>query len=252
MKRILVAMLALVATGATAQDKKFPDPEPMRAAMTEFWYPQPDVVTTDDFDDKMIAPPSDAIILYNGETTKEWVTTKGENIQWVSEGGVLTVKPRSGSIKTVREFDDFQLHIEWSAPSEVVSESQGRGNSGVFLQERYEVQMLDSYQNPTYSNGQAGSIYKQTPPLVNAMQKPGKWNVYDIIYTAPIFKNGKMVQKPRVTVLHNGVLVQNHTAILGTTEYIGLPKQTEHGKAPISLQDHGNETRFRNIWIREL
>lgn len=157
----------------------------------------------------------------------------------------MTVKPHSGSIRTKKDFGDFQLHLEWSAPTEIVGESQGRGNSGVFMQGMYEVQILDNYQNETYANGQAGSIYKQTPPLVNACQKPGKWNTYDIIYTAPRFKeDGSLQSHGRITVLHNGVLVQNNTMILGTTEFIGFPRIVAHGKGPIILQDHLNPGAF--------
>ena len=158
-----------------------------------------------------------------------------------------------GDISTKKEFGDFQLHVEWSAPEEVKGESQGRGNSGIFLQDRYELQVLDNYKNRTYANGQAGSIYKQHRPLVNAMRKPTEWNTYDIIYTAPRFKeDGSLFSPAQVTVLHNGVLVQNDVDLKGPTEYIGLPEYKAHGKAPISLQDHGNPVQYRNIWIREL
>ena len=184
----------------------------------------------------------------------EWVNCEeGKPVGWQIENGIMTVKPHSGSIRTKKDFGDFQLHLEWSAPTEIVGESQGRGNSGVFMQGMYEVQILDNYQNETYANGQAGSIYKQTPPLVNACQKPGKWNTYDIIYTAPRFKeDGSLQSHGSITVLHNGVLVQNNTMILGTTEFIGFPRIVAHGKGPIILQDHLNPVRFRNIWIREL
>ncbi|MFI3321004.1 MAG: DUF1080 domain-containing protein [Rikenellaceae bacterium] len=238
---------------AFAQQKEYPIAPKMSAEMTEVWLPQPEIVTTDDFDNKMVKAPSDAIILYDGTSTNEWKKAKkDEKIEWISEDGVLTILPKSGSIKTLREFGDCQLHIEWSVPEDTQGEGQDRGNSGVLMQERYEIQILDNYNNETYANGQAGSIYKQTAPLVNAMQKPGKWNVYDIIYTAPIFKDGKMVVNPNVTVIHNGVVIQNNTDILGTTQYIGLPQIEEHGRASILLQDHRNPVMFRNIWIREL
>ena len=158
--------------------------------------------------------------------------------------------------KTKRNFKDFQLHLEWRVPVGITGESQARGNSGVFMQGIYEIQILDNFENETYVNGQAGSIYKQTPPLVNAMNPPGEWNTYDIIYTAPTFKeDGTYRTHPTVTVIQNGVLLQNNTTILGTTEYIGFPKVREHEEGPIILQDHGDPSEaisFRNIWIREL
>ena len=206
-------------------------------------------------DNAVVAPPSDAVVLLGlkDNAISEWVNCEeGKPVGWQIENGIMTVKPHSGSIRTKKDFGDFQLHLEWSAPTEIVGESQGRGNSGVFMQGMYEVQILDNYQNETYANGQAGSIYKQTPPL-NACQKPGKWNTYDIIYTAPRFKeDGSLQSHGRITVLHNGVLVQNNTMILGTTEFIGFPRIVAHGKGPIILQDHLNPVRFRNIWIREL
>ena len=224
--------------------------------MSEFWTPQPKIVTPPDMDNAVVAPPSDAVVLLGltDNAISEWVNCEeGKPVGWQIENGIMTVKPHSGSIRTKKDFGDFQLHLEWSAPTEIVGESQGRGNSGVFMQGMYEVQILDNYQNETYANGQAGSIYKQTPPLVNACQKPGKWNTYDIIYTAPRFKeDGSLQSHGSITVLHNGVLVQNNTMILGTTEFIGFPRIVAHGKGPIILQDHLNPVRFRNIWIREL
>jgi len=166
------------------------------------------------------------------------------------------VNKGTGNIRTIREFKDFQLHIEWQIPSNISGESQLRGNSGIFLQGRYELQVLDNYNNRTYSNGQAGSIYKQTPPLINVMRPPGEWNVYDIIYTAPRFKeNGLLFSPARITVLQNGVVIQNNTEIKGNTPYVGLPSYKAHGKGPIELQDHGDPSKpinYRNIWIRDL
>jgi hypothetical protein len=165
----------------------------------------------------------------------------------------MTVQKGAGDIRTKQAFGDCQLHIEWRAPVEVIGDSQGRGNSGIFLQSTYEVQVLDSYNNRTYSNGQAASIYKQHMPLVNACRPPGEWQTYDIIYEAPIFHDDGTLARPAfITVIHNGVLVQNHVMLKGHTPYIGLPKYTAHGKLPIRLQDHGNPVSFRNIWIREL
>ena len=252
---LLSAWCVGVCAGAAGQDaKKYPDPAPMTHDMSEFWTPQPKIVTPPDMDNAV--PPSDAVVLLGlkDNAISEWVNCEeGKPVGWQIENGIMTVKPHSGSIRTKKDFGDFQLHLEWSAPTEIVGESQGRGNSGVFMQGMYEVQILDNYQNETYANGQAGSIYKQTPPLVNACQKPGKWNTYDIIYTAPRFKeDGSLQSHGRITVLHNGVLVQNNTMILGTTEFIGFPRIVAHSKGPIILQDHLNPVRFRNIWIREL
>ena len=231
--QVLCGMLCMgICMNAQGQEeKKYPDPAPMQPEMSEFWTPQPKIVVPPDMDQAIIAPPSDAIVLLGleADNADEWVNCDpNKTVEWGVEKGIMTVKPNSGSIRTKREFGDFQLHVEWSAPTEIVGESQGRGNSGVFMQGLYEVQILDNYGNETYANGQAGSIYKQTPPLVNACQKPGKWNTYD------------------------GVLIQNNTMILGTTEFIGFPRIVAHGKGPIILQDHLNPVRFRNIWIREL
>ena len=217
---------------------------------TEVWYPEARVVTTG----KITSPPSDAIVLFDGTNFNEWVTAKDQkNPGWKLADNAMTVVKGTGDIMTKKEFGDIQLHIEWRTPSELVSEGQGRGNSGVFLQSRYEVQVLDSQSSKTYSNGQAGAIYKQSIPLVNACKKPGEWQVYDIIYTAPKFnKDGIKVSSAYITVLHNGVLIQNHSELQGTSEYIGLPKNIAHGDDGIQLQDHGNPTSFRNIWIRKL
>jgi hypothetical protein len=166
----------------------------------------------------------------------------------------MTVKPGSGGIKTKQGFGSCQLHIEWRAPEVVKGEGQGRGNSGIFLMEQYELQVLDMYNNKTYSNGQAGSIYKQASPLVNASRKPGEWQTYDILFTAPEFyEDGRVQSAARITVLHNGVLIQNNTTIWGRTQYIGIAKYEKHPSAlPIMLQDHGDLVSFRNIWIRPL
>ena len=154
----------------------------------------------------------------------------------------MTVNKQKGDIMTKRSFKDYQLHIEWMIPENITGEGQGRGNSGVYMQNKYEIQILDSYNSETYVNGQAGSIYKQSPPLVNSMRKPGEWNVYDIIYKAPTFtKEGKYRTYPTVTVIHNGVVVQNNATIIGTTEYIGFPKVAPHGDGPILLQSHGDQ-----------
>jgi hypothetical protein len=202
-------------------------------------------------------PPSDAIILFDGsDVNKEWEDSRGNPTKWILKDGELVCVKGSGVIQTKRKFNDFQLHIEWKAPSEVIGNGQGRGNSGVYLQGLYEVQVLDSYDNRTYRQGQAGSLYKQHAPLVNASRKPGEWQTYDIIYTAPRFERDSTLYftPPRVTVIHNGVLIQNNMNLRGPTLYTGIPEYAikKHGPGPIVLQDHGNPVAFRNIWIREL
>jgi len=233
---------------------KYPELEKMTPGMTEIWEPevkiiQPGVTNSD--------APSDAIVLFSGtELNSEWTDLQGNPSKWIVKDGVLISTRGAGFIKSKRKFENFQLHIEWRTPAEVSGESQGRGNSGVFLQELYEVQVLDSYNNRTYRNGQAGSLYKQYAPLVNVCKKPGEWQTYDIIYTAPTFGNdsASYVTRPRVTVLQNGVLIQNNVVLRGPTEYIGIPEYfiKKHGPGSIELQDHGNPVGYRNIWIREL
>lgn len=254
--RILIAfaLFFIVVTQLHAQEQKT---APMEPEMTEFWEPEPVVVSSgNSTPTAIVTAPSDAVILFDGKDLDKWKNSEGGPAEWEVKEGVFTVKKGSGDISTKREFNDFQLHIEWSVPSEITGKEQARGNSGIFLQGIYELQVLDSYNNRTYSNGQAGSIYKQTPPLVNAMRKPGEWNVYDIIYTAPRFKDdGSLFSQAKVTVLHNGIVIQNHTSIKGNTPYIGLPTYTKHGKGPIKLQDHGDPSEpisYRNIWLREL
>jgi hypothetical protein len=220
--------------------------------MTEIWGSEVQIITPGQTPSDA---PSDAIVLFNGvDLASEWTNTTAATGMDCS-GWLRNRKKRNGSIKTKRVFNDYQLHIEWRSPSEVTGTSQGRGNSGIFMQERYEIQVLDNYDNRTYRNGQAGSVYKQHAPLVNACKKPGEWQTYDIIYTAPRFNDdGTFFTPPTVTVLHNGVLVQNNSKMRGPTEYIGIPEYTvkKHGPGSISLQDHGNPVSFRNIWIREL
>jgi hypothetical protein len=199
-------------------------------------------------------PPSDAIILFDGKDLSGWKSLRdGGDAKWLVQDGYMQVT-RTGDIATKQEFGDCQLHVEWATPAEVKGESQGRGNSGVFLMGRYEVQVLDSYQNPTYFHGQAASIYKQHAPLVNASRKPGEWQTYDIIFSAPVFDEiGNVSKRARVTVFHNGVLVQNNVEIYGETWHDRAPAYIPHGPTgPIKLQDHGNPMRFRNIWVRKL
>ena len=200
------------------------------------------------------APPSDAIVLFNGTDLSHWRSSNGGPAQWKIESGELTVAARSGNIVTAEEFGDCQLHVEWSAPTPAKGESQDRGNSGVFLMSRYEIQVLDSYRSATYADGQAAAIYGQYPPLVNATRPPGEWQTYDIAWTAPRFTESGSVAAPAfVTVSHNGVVVHNHTALLGGTVNRALAVYTRHPpKAPLMLQDHSHPVRYRNIWIRPL
>jgi hypothetical protein len=198
-------------------------------------------------------PPGDAIVLFDGTNLDEWKNQKdGGPAPWEIKDGAMTAK--TAAIQTKREFGDCQLHVEWATPEVVKGNGQGRGNNGIHLQCRYEIQVLDSYNNPTYYHGQAGAVYKQHAPLVNVSRKPGEWQSYDIVFHAPRFDtDGKLLKPGTFTVLHNGVLIQDHVEILGTTSHIGHPKYTAHPlKQPLALYYHGNEVKFRNIWIREL
>jgi hypothetical protein len=199
-------------------------------------------------------PPSDAIVLFDGKGLSKWKAVSGGETKWIVKDGAMEPVKGAGYISTRDEFGDFQLHIEWATPSKVEGSGQGRGNSGVFLHGRYEVQILDSYNNKTYYHGQAAAVYKQYPPLVNASRPPGDWQTYEIIFHGPRFSgSGNVTKRATVTVLHNGVLVQDKVEILGDTAHDKPPKYTAYaGKGPIHLQDHGNPVRFRNIWIREL
>lgn len=218
---------------------------------TEVWEPIPKIINPGN---QNHLPPADAIILFDGKNLDQWTNMKGEPAKWKLDNNSMTVQKNTGNIQTKQSFGSCQLHIEWQSPEKIEGEGQGRGNSGVFLMGQYEVQVLDSYNNRTYSNGQAGSLYKQHIPLVNASRKPGEWQTYDIIFTAPKFNNDGSLQSPAYcTVLHNGVLIQHHVELKGGTVYIGQPSYTKHAdKLPIILQDHGNPVKFRNIWIREL
>ncbi len=250
MKKMIKVLLTLsgfafIAANGFAQDKKIPE-------STEIWEPQPKIVTPAE---KPTDAPSDALVLFDGKSLENWTNLDGTPAKWTLKNGAVMVLPGGGDIKTKKEFGDFQLHVEWHSPVQVdqTKTSQGRGNSGIFLQGLYEVQVLDNYDNKTYGNGQAGSIYKQHIPLANACKKPGEWQYYDIFFTAARFNaEGRAIIPAYVTIVHNGVLVQNHIAIWGPTEYIGLPVYKPSDKGPIRLQDHGNLVGFRNIWIRDL
>jgi hypothetical protein len=255
----VAALLTVSFVGVQAQNskKQYPKPMEMEPEMSEYWEPQPAMVTPANATNNALRPaPSDAIVLFDGKDLLKWQKPNGEAAGWRVHDGIVTVEKDNGNIQTRDEFKDFQLHIEWSIPKNITGAGQARGNSGVFLHNLYEVQILDTYENETYINGGAGSIYKQSAPLVNPIRKPGEWNEYDIIFTAPTFtKDGRYSTPPTVTVLFNGVLVQNHTILQGTTEYIGFPRIVNRDRGNIVLQSHGDPSEpisFRNIWIREL
>ena len=229
---------------------------------TEYYAPVPSVVTPGKaYNDA----PSDAIILFNGNNLDKWVMTDDSTkpAEWIVKNDVFTVNKKSGNIQTKQSFLNYQLHMEWKIPKDITGEGQARGNSGLFLSSigkgdaGYELQILDSYNNPTYVNGQAGSIYKQYAPLVNANLPPGEWQTYDVLWTAPLFNtDGSLLSAAYVTVFFNGIMIQNNVALPGPTRYVGLPSyEKPHGAAPIKLQAHGDKSEpisFRNIWIREL
>ena len=242
-KEIFIAFsIQLCAFGINAQG----DPK-----LTEVWNPVPRVVTPG----KTAADaPSDAVILFDGKDFTNWQNYNGGEVKWKLDNNVMTVVPGTTDIKTKQEFGDCQLHIEWRSPTEVKGDGQGRGNSGIYLMGHYELQVLDSYKNPTYSNGQAGSIYKQYMPLVNACRPPGEWQSYDVIFIAPRFNaDSTLKSAARITVFQNGVLIQNNVSLWGNTAYIGIAKYEMHAdKMPLLLQNHGDAVSYRNIWIREL
>jgi hypothetical protein len=237
----ILSSVALLSSTAMAQE-----PGPFPAPKTE-----PPIVTAGKNNSD---PPSDAIVLFNGQNLSRWQSGDSSAAKWKVIDGYAEVAPGTGDIQTRDKFGDVQLHIEWATPAVPKGEGQERGNSGVFLMGQYEVQVLDSYENKTYYHGQAGSVYKQYAPLVNASRKPGEWQTYDIVFHAPKFdEQGKVIDRARVTVIHNGVLIQNNVEIYGITYndrpaiYIAHPAQL-----PLRLQDHGNPIRYRNIWIRRL
>ncbi len=252
---VLGLVTGIVMAGVAVSAMQQPRPEE-----TEVWEPVPPVVTPGE---SSAVPPSDAVVLFDGTNLDEWVNTNDKGpAGWTVADGVMTVDKSVGNIETKRTFGSYQLHIEWRIPTGITGEGQSRGNSGIFLASTgegdagYEIQVLDSYDNPTYVNGMAGSIYKQHIPLANAMRPPGEWQVYDIVWTAPSFAaDGSLTSPAYVTAIHNGVLIQNHVELKGGTVYIGQPEYTPHGRSPIKLQAHGDPSpviSFRNIWIREL
>jgi len=274
MKKIMCCLFSLTALAAgstcaadAAVQAKSGDKnsakEPAQAAKpedTEQWEPVPVKVLPGAND---AAPPSDAIVLFDGRNLDQWVMSKDRSsARWHVEDGALVVDKAFGNIETKRLFKNYQLHLEWRIPANIEGEGQARGNSGLFLastgteDQGYEIQILDSWENKTYVNGQAASIYKQAPPLVNASRKPGEWQVYDVVWTAPVFRADGTLETPaQVTLLHNGVLVQDHFQLLGETAYIGKPVYRKHDRAAIKLQSHHDPSlpiSFRNIWVREL
>lgn len=263
MKHTIIAGAFLVALQLSCQEKVEKEPknetpsateakeEPTKPEATEVYEPVPlKVAVTEN------GIPSDAVVLFDGTNFDAWTSSIDSTaVPWYLNGdGSMTVKDKTGNIQTKRNFGSMQLHLEWKSPKEILRNGQNRANSGVFIQQRYEVQILDNNDNPTYTNGQVGAVYKQSVPLAMASAPTGTWNTYDIIFHAPEF-DGKELRKPAyVTVLHNGVLIQDHFEIEGTIKFIGWPKYEAHGKAPIQLQDHGDNSRvsYRNIWVREL
>lgn len=250
---VLFTNIVFAQQAPAAQNKAKPED-------TEVWQPVPKVVTPGS---ACGAPPSDAIILFDGKNLDEWVSAQDHSpAQWIVADGVLTVNKKAGNIETKRSFKDYQLHLEWKIPENISGSGQLRGNSGLFLASTgqgdggYELQILDSYNNSTYVNGMAASIYKQGIPLVNANRKPGEWQSYDVVWTAPVFNEDGTLKHPAyITVLFNGVLVQNHFELKGQTLYIGQPFYKKYERAPIKLQAHGDPSEpisFRNIWVREL
>lgn len=256
----LAGVLLLFLSGGAAEAQPPPPGPALSPKDTEQWGPVPPVVTPGATGQ---APPSDAIVLFDGRSLDGWVKTRDQApASWAIHDGVATVDKAGGNIETRRRFRNYQLHLEWRVPETVTGSGQARGNSGVFLaatgpgDDGYELQILDSYNNPTYVNGQAGSLYKQFAPLVNAMRPPGQWQTYDVVWTAPVFAaDGHVTSLARATVFHNGVLIQNDAVLKGETLYIGKPSYRSYASAPIKLQAHGDPSpplSFRNIWVRDL
>jgi len=198
--------------------------------------------------------PEDAVVLFDGTGLEAWKHPDTSSTEWTVRNGYVEVEPGTGDLQTKKDFGDVQLHLEFSTPEDNENIAQGRGNSGVFLMGRYEVQILDSHQNETYPDGQCAAIYSQYPPLANASRPPGQWQTYDIIFRRPHFReNGKVVKPAQITVFHNGVLVQDHVELTGPTAYMERPPYEAHeNRLPLRLQDHGNRVQYRNIWVRDL
>jgi len=246
-KNALLALCVLTGAFAFGQEK-----EPTQPEAAEVYEPVPPKVVPGSNG----APPSDAIVLFDGSNLDGWIsTTDSTAAKWtLNKDGSMTVKDKTGNIQTQQNFGSIQLHIEWKSPAQVNGKGQSRANSGIFLSGLYEVQVLDNNDNDTYVNGQVGSVYKQHVPLAMASVPTGEWNTYDIIYHAPEFEKGQKTKSGTLTVIQNGVLIQDHVEIKGTTPYVGWPKNPPHGKGPLMLQDHQDNSRvsYRNIWVREL
>lgn len=254
---VSICLIAIIAGCATQQAAKEGERRQYVETDTGTWLihdvnrPAPLIVTPEKV-------PSDATILFDGtdSSLSEWTDTKGRTSKWIVGDGYMESVKGAGYIQTKSKFGSCQLHVEFATPSTVKGSGQGRGNSGVFLMGEYEVQVLDSYDNKTYPDGQCVALYGRAVPLVNACRKPGEWQSYDIVFHRPIFKGKKVVRKPTFTVLQNGVLVHDHVELQGGTGWQGPHAISDFkphdDKGPISLQDHGNPVRYRNIWIREL
>lgn len=249
MRRCSLGLLWLAGISQAQPDPNFLDHDRTR--------PQPPVITgaTASTQEQPGKPPSDAIVLFDGKDISQWVAMDGSPTKWITRDDYMECVRGSGYVRTLQNFGDCQLHVEWATPVPPHGEGQGRGNSGVFFGlDRYEVQVLDSFNSQTYPDGTAAAVYGQYPPLVNASRPPGEWQIYDIIYMAPRFDaQGKLLSPVYLTVFHNGALVQNHVRLTGPTSWLErAPYEPHPEKQPISLQDHGNPVRFRNIWVREL
>jgi hypothetical protein len=245
MKAFPAVMLILAAAAVVAAQQTWTIHDPNR--------PLPPVVDPGPAGPPAPAP-SDAVVLFDGTNLSAWTDAKGQPARWKVENGYMEVAPKTGSIQTVKGFGDCQLHVEWMAPSPAKGTDQDRGNSGVFLMNLYEVQVLDSCENKTYADGSAASIYGQFPPLVNACRKPGEWQTYDIVFHRPRFGEDKRLLEPAtMTVFHNGILVHEHAVLTGPTAHKARPPYAPHAdRLPVSLQDHSHPVRYRNIWLREL
>lgn len=258
MRKILFALTAVLAFSVTAAICQAQTQVVTRWKPNDMSRPVPPVVVPGTASTQSVPgkPPSDAIILFNGKDLLQWTQANGSPAKWTVRDGYFQVLPHSGSIQTKQAFGDCQLHVEFWEPVPATGESQDRGNSGVILMGQYEIQVLDSYHNRTYADGQAGAVYAQYPPQVNVSRPPGEWQTYDIVFHAPRFSSaGKLLSPARFTVFQNGVLVQDNVVLTGPTALQNgkrPPYKPGPPELPLILQDHGHPVRYRNIWIREL